>query len=193
MLAGAYGDHGGGCDCLHHITLKAAQIPAKGAVPFEALLGISALLDELWDRIEACDQCSGEPAAAHAAVQMADAIANLCYAACLAYALVPDAATKHGFDQIFTTTGPSADPSDPPLVCTRSTMRFGKYDFDDEEAALFARQVISRLLTDLSAFLRRLRTKAGLPTTASLNAEHDLSIGRALSHVLSLLGRLCSD
>ncbi|GME22996.1 hypothetical protein MAP00_005094 [Neofusicoccum parvum] len=226
MMAAAAGyGHHGGCDCLHHTTLASAQIPRHGAVAFETLLGIGPLVHELWERIDACGPAQhgsggGAPLLAHALVGTADAVANLCHAACAAYALVdpskqgPTASTV--VDQILSAppaaaaaggAPPSAaDPLAGPdrLVCTRSPMRFGKYELDDQEAALFARQVLCRLLTDLSAFLRKVRNKGravtaanAAATTGGSNVEQwsaqDIPISRALSRVLSLLGRLCSD
>ncbi|KAL1634748.1 hypothetical protein SLS56_002150 [Neofusicoccum ribis] len=227
MMAAAAGyGHHGGCDCLHHTTLASAQIPRHGAVAFETLLGIAPLVHELWERIDACGPAQhggggGAPLLAHALVGTADAVTNLCHAACAAYALVdpskqgPTASTV--VDQILSAppaaaaaggAPPSAaDPLAGPdrLVCTRSPMRFGKYELDDQEAALFARQVLCRLLTDLSAFLRKVRNKGRAVTAANAaggggggsNVEQwsaqDIPISRALSRVLSLLGRLCSD
>lgn len=195
MLPTASYTHG---DC-NYIRTKAAQVPSEGTVPFEALLGLGPLVDELWMHIDGCDQCIAEPATLHALVRMADGAANLCQQACTTYGLVDSLKPAGGGvaapDQIFppaaTTTTTTTT-----LVCVAgSPIRLGRYHLDDQEAAVFAHQVVRRLLTDLNAFLRRLRGKGGALASASGDQwpGRDVPVDRAISRVLTLLGRLCSD
>ncbi|EFE29229.1 uncharacterized protein ARB_03923 [Trichophyton benhamiae CBS 112371] len=183
------------CGCENSASSLASSLPSKGSFDFSILASINKPLNDHWKLVEACKHPLHSHALVSAAIYISETIFSLCDAACISYGLFESGVAASIDNNKTLMTVYSNDDDTTPLSwkCSKSPMLLGKFALQGEEESLLARQIICGVLTNLSNLLREMGSLDKTSGSPSFYGRGDGQVGRILSSILSLLGKVSCE
>ncbi|EFR00430.1 hypothetical protein MGYG_03434 [Nannizzia gypsea CBS 118893] len=183
------------CGCENSASSLASCLPSKGTFDFSILASINQPLNDYWKLVEACKHPIHSHALVSAAIHISETIFSLCDAACASYGLFEGGVTASIDNDKISMAVCSNDDGSTSLSwkCSKIPMLLGKFALQGEEESLLARQIICGVLTNLSSLLREMGSRDKTSGSPSLCGREDGQVGRILSSILSLLGKVSSE